>query len=138
MSCHSIGAALNNVSKTVLNLLDEDKISKEAAKEILYKTRTSVHFCDGNEYEATEEIDDNYCGYCLKKMKKNDLFLQLCHTSNNINNQYEIVKKYKMASYRVCSNCFDKLLNETTGDETTGEREKQYIMEHYDEYDYRK
>ena len=138
MSCHSIGAALNNVGEKILEMYENGKIDAETAKELLCTIRRSVHFCDGNEYEATETLEENYCGCCLRKMKKDDLFLHLYHTSDRVINNHKIMNLYKLGSDKVCYDCFCKLLYDYTKIDNIGEMEKDYIMQHYEPYDYKK
>lgn len=67
MSCHNIGAALNNMVEKILEMYDANEISKDAAKKLIKQTKTSVHFCDGNEGETTECMVYHRCGRCLRK-----------------------------------------------------------------------
>ena len=68
MSCHDIGRGMSAVSKTVLDLYEENQISKESAMRLVLVCRKGVHWCDGNEGEALEEvIGRGYCGLCSEK-----------------------------------------------------------------------
>ncbi|MCD7844616.1 MAG: hypothetical protein LUG57_01930 [Oscillospiraceae bacterium] len=67
MSCHDIGHGMNNVVKKVLELMDAGEISADAAKTLAYTAIGSVHFCDGNEYEASECFaEQGRCSCCLE------------------------------------------------------------------------
>lgn len=56
MSCHDVGRALNSVGAVVLGMYDKGRIPLEEARELLVATRLGVHWCDGNEYEAVDEL----------------------------------------------------------------------------------
>ena len=61
MSCHNIGHGLNEVVRKVLVECDAGLIPYEPAFRILQQCAKSVHWCDGNEYEATACMY-NRCG----------------------------------------------------------------------------
>ena len=63
MSCHDIGRGMSAVSKTVLDLYEENQISKESTIRLILACRKVVHWCDGNEGEALEEVVGR--GYCV-------------------------------------------------------------------------
>ena len=66
MSCHDIGRGMSAVSKTVLDLYEEKQISKESTIRLILACRKGVHWCDGNEEEALEEVvGRGYCGLCF-------------------------------------------------------------------------
>ena len=68
MSCHDIGRGMNSVSKTVLDLYEEGKVTSESAIKLIRACRKGVHWCDGNESEAVEEVvERGYCGLCFNK-----------------------------------------------------------------------
>lgn len=60
MSCHNIGRGMDSVVVQVIKLLEENEISKEAARKIIIACRNEVYWCDGNEYEAVESINRCY------------------------------------------------------------------------------
>ena len=66
MSCHNIGHGLNEVVRKVLVEYDAGLIPYESVFRILQQCAKSVHWCDGNEYEATACMYDR-CGRCLRK-----------------------------------------------------------------------
>lgn len=66
MSCHNIGHGLNEVVRKVLVEYDARLILYESVFRILQQCAKSVHWCDGNEYEATACMYDR-CGRCLRK-----------------------------------------------------------------------
>jgi hypothetical protein len=96
---------MNAVSKTVLDLYEENNISKESAMRLIRACRKGVNWCDGNEGEAIEEVvRRGYCGLCFKKtteltsIYENDLPYPDC---------YNIFEKYDKtaAHYWLCPDC---------------------------------
>lgn len=71
MSCHNIGEGLDTVTEKIYNLYENEKISIDAARDLLRVTQKAVHYCDGNEYEAVEFLTyNNICSSCLKQFDK--------------------------------------------------------------------
>ena len=112
MSCHDIGAGMNAVSKTVLDLYEEKKIPKESAMKLILACREGVYWCDGNEDEALEEVvERGYCGLCFDKtteltcVYENDFPYPDC---------YDVFRKYNKtaAHYYLCPKCKDKVIAE--------------------------
>lgn len=105
MSCHNIGYALNNISKSVIGLYDTQKLSKEDTITLLKTIRDSIGFCDGNKDEATECLE-NRCSICLEE--KENLI-----SYNNIPNNDPEIQKYienycyrELLTDRICIDCY--------------------------------
>ncbi len=103
MSCHDIGSGLNSVSEKILELFEQNKITKDVAIELLLQIKKGVYWCDGNENEAVEALENLYCGICFEK--KNDLI-----GMNNINGKIsdEIFER-DFVSYSFCKECLKEI-----------------------------
>ena len=130
MSCHDIGRGMNSVVKVTMELYDSGKIDKESAQKIIYACMRGVHWCDGNEGEATEYIGNCVCGKCMKKIPKGDKLYSIFDVSPDVPNRFHIDDNYELVTSRLCEECFDVLINKHCGDEHAGQRERQYIAEH--------
>lgn len=103
MSCHNIGHGLNEVVRKILVEYDAGLIPYEPVFRILQQCAKSVHWCDGNEYEATACMYDR-CGRCLRKGLP--MFrLGIPYNDREILN---LVKK-EVIDYHLCQDCIDKL-----------------------------
>ena len=103
MSCHNIGHGLNEVVRKVLVEYDAGLIPYESAFRILQQCAKSVHWCDGNEYEATACMYDR-CGRCLRKGVS--MFgLGIPYNKREI---WDLVDK-EAVDYHLCQDCIDKL-----------------------------
>lgn len=103
MSCHNIGQGLNEVVRKILVEYDAGLIPYESVFRILQQCAKSVHWCDGNEYEATACMYDR-CGRCLRKglpMFELGIFY-------NDREALDLLKK-ETVDYRLCQECIDKL-----------------------------
>ena len=103
MSCHNIGHGLNEVVRKVLVEYDAGLIPYESVFRILQQCAKSVHWCDGNEYEATACMYDR-CGRCLRKglpMFELGIFY-------NDRETLDLPKK-ETVDYHLCQECIDKL-----------------------------
>ena len=103
MSCHNIGHGLNEVVRKVLAEYDAGLIPYESVFRILQQYAKSVHWCDGNEYEATACMYDR-CGRCLRKglpMFELGIFY-------NDRETLDLLKK-ETVDYHLCQECIDKL-----------------------------
>lgn len=135
MSCHNIGEGLNSVAEVVLKLFDEGKISKDVFKELIFSCRSGVHWCDGNEPEAVECIRNNRCACCLKKLQPGEPLYSIWDISFETDRNYKIYELEDkeedgcLVADRLCTNCFDKILAEKSGDNTLGAKERKYIEE---------
>lgn len=103
MSCHDIGHGLNEVTRKVLVEYDAGLIPYESAFRILQQCAKSVHWCDGNEYEATACMYDR-CGRCLRKG------LPMFRISGLYNNREVLDRVEKEAvDWHLCQDCIDAL-----------------------------
>ena len=74
MSCHDIGHGLNNVVKAIINKLESGEMATCTGKDLIRVCRDSVHFCDGNTYEALECLEEEgRCSCCLVEYGKDNL-----------------------------------------------------------------
>ena len=134
MSCHDIGRGMNSVVRTVVSLMDEKKISKDAAKTIIRCCANSVSWCDGNSSEATDYVRRCMCGRCMKRVPAGEKLYSVYQVSDAVKNRYHLDDH--LGSDGLCEECFDIVLAEHCKDAAAGERERKYIEEHYDSEDY--
>lgn len=134
MSCHDIGRGMNSVVKTTISLMDQEKISKDAAKTIINSCARGVNWCDGNTYEATDYIRKCICGNCMRLVPAGEKLYSVWTVSNDVHNMYNLDDN--LASDGLCEDCFDLVLNEHCGDSEAGARERKYIEENYSPKDY--
>lgn len=134
MSCHDIGRGMNSVVRTTVKLMDEKKISKDAARTIICCCSKSVNWCDGNESEAVGYIRRCMCGRCMKMVPEGEKLYSVYNVSNSVPDSYKL-SNY-ISSDGLCEKCFDLLINEYCKDETAGLREREYIEKYYDVEDY--
>lgn len=109
MSCHDIGHGLNTVSIKVLELYDEGKIDFTIAKDLLCTIEKGVHWCDGNEYEAVECLEDCRCGRCL--VETDDLHSIQEETTVEWNEVFKILgnKEDRIFLDGVCEKCLKEI-----------------------------
>ena len=129
MSCHDIGRGLNNVVREVVTLMDNNEISKDAARKIIKCCKKSVHWCDGNETEAINYIRQCVCGKCLNKLPKGEKIYPLYRTSHTSNEVYNIMEGFELVNSYLCKDCFDFVENMYFDDNNMGEKERKYIEE---------
>lgn len=134
MSCHYIGRGMNCVVRTVVSLMDENKISKDAAKTIIRCCADSVGWCDGNYGEAIDYIRRCMCGRCMKRVPAGEKLYFVFQVSDDVPNRYHLIDH--LASDGLCEDCFEIVLAEHCKDAAAGERERKYIEEHYDSEEY--
>ena len=132
MSCHSIGHGINTIMKVAVELFEEDKLSVEAIRRIGAQAMRAVNYCDGNSYEAVEVLEGYRCGRCLKKAENKDelysLYLIDYHLWNDGYDPLE-VEGEPLASYELCADCFDTIMEKCYHDPEIGKRERQDIDE---------
>ena len=134
MSCHDIGRGMNSVVRTVVSLMDEKKISKDAAKTIIRCCANSVNWCDGNSSEATDYVRRCMCGRCMKRVPAGEKLYSVYQVSDAVKNRYHLDDH--LGSDGLCEECFDIVLAEHCKDAAAGERERKDIEEQYDSEDY--
>ena len=125
---------MNSVVRTVVSLMDEKKISKDAAKTIIRCCANSVNWCDGNSSEATDYVRRCMCGRCMKRVPAGEKLYSVYQVSDAVKNRYHLDDH--LGSDGLCEECFDIVLAEHCKDAATGERERKYIEEQYDSEDY--
>lgn len=142
MSYHDIGIALNTVVKQVIRLLDEEKISTEAAREIIVACRRGVHWCDGNEDEAVESIRRNRCGWCLNKIPKG-LPLYSLWTLLSFQPDYPfreedplMCKGVELALDGLCEECFEAVVGKNCKEGFDTARVKKLIIDRSEPEEY--
>ena len=105
MSCHDIGRGMNSVVRTTVTLMDEGKISKEAAKTIICCCKQSVNWCDGNEGEAIDYISGCMCGRCLKLVPEGEKLYSVYDVARDFPDYYHLDDN--LATDGLCEECFD-------------------------------
>lgn len=112
MSCHDIGRGMASVANVVIGLYEGRQIGKDAAMRLVRACRMGVHWCDGNEGEATETVvEAGYCGLCFERKEgltsvyENDLIYP---DKYNVFNDYD-----KTAAHDyLCPECKAKVISE--------------------------
>lgn len=110
MSCHDIGRGMDSVARSVAEMYTKGEITKEIAFRLFLALRKGVHWCDGNEDEATASISNMLCGHCLKVYEEDDdiidvwdtigdLHSKACH-NNDYGNKY--VEKFEELYKAAC------------------------------------
>lgn len=116
MSCHDIGRGLNSVVRRTITLYDEGKVSAEVTKEIINACAKGVHWCDGNEDEATAYIRDCRCGNCLKIVPKGEKLYSVWSLPLNHPSKTKVGRLDKeLACDKLCEDCFPLVVG-TLGD----------------------
>ena len=133
MSCHSIGYAMNHIANTVIDLYDQGEIAWATAVKLIHEARMSIGFCDGNDYEAIEDIERRRCGYCLRKMETGEPLYPLVNYGVCGSYPEEDDFEETLATYYLCTDCYDTLVEKNTGDPTAGPKARQGIAEELNE-----
>lgn len=66
MSNHSVGHAINEVTRGIFSRYLLSKLDKEIAKNLISLCYDCSGYEDGNEYEGVECLEDCVCGSCLR------------------------------------------------------------------------
>ena len=111
MSCHDIGRGMNDVVRHVISLYDSDRIGLEETKTIIATCAGAVNWCDGNEAEALDYIEGCRCGKCLRMVPKDDKLYDLDQLYNVLNYEQFMAKHQTIFGLRVCSECFDSIID---------------------------
>ncbi|MBO4724942.1 MAG: hypothetical protein J5622_00375 [Firmicutes bacterium] len=112
MSCHDIGRGMDSVSKIVLDLYEEGKLTTESAIKLVNACRKGVHWCDGNEDEAVEEaVERGYCGLCFKKSEK---LTNVYDNDLKYPDMYHVFDDYDetAAHFFLCPDCKKRVIEE--------------------------
>lgn len=125
MSCHDIGRAMNFIVRKVMSLRNENKISVEAARDIISDCYRGVWWCDGNPNEAIDYIYSCTCGCCLRLVPKGEGLYHLVDSSLPKEDMRPMSQKF--LTLRLCTECFDKVVGDYCKDESAGKREREYI-----------
>lgn len=136
MSCHNIGEGMNSVVKTIMVLVDKKEISIKSARILVKACMEGVFYCDGNKYEATEYISNCCCGKCLKRLPKGAKLYDLYNGVRDLEVIHRIYKNEFFFTERLCTSCFDKIVNKYYGRDDAGKEAREYIENKYDEEDY--
>ena len=133
MSCHNIGAGLNEVVRMTISLFDKEQISRESAKKIIATCRVAVNWCDGNEGEATEYISNCRCGNCLKLVPKGEKLYSTWDLPRDFRMEKDIDEgRLRIAYDGLCEECFDDVINPFCDEEYDTEKLKKYIEDNTD------
>lgn len=114
MSNHDAGRQVQSVVALAIDLFDDGQISKEIALQFITTAVKSVYYCDGNEYEAYECVENYRCVKCLKQPEKgeklydytfvaNELDIDYNSRSNQLGNTNDIPDRALW--YNVCKDC---------------------------------
>lgn len=135
MSCHDIGRGMNSVVQVVLEMMDDGEIDKLSAKKIIHACAKDVHWCDGNEDEATASMVRCRCGNCMETIPKGEKIFSWRYTTNKTYEKmldWQEQEGHLLASEGLCEKCFDQIINEACQDENAASREKEYIIDRFD------
>ncbi len=110
MSCHDIGRGMDSVTKVVSKMYIDGEITKDVAFRLFHALQKGVHWCDGNEYEATKSISGVLCGRCLKVFKDGEESIDVWNTIDDLydkvsrdeNTDNKYVWKFEMLYKEVC------------------------------------
>lgn len=122
MSCHDIGHGMNNVISHIMKLYREGQFDRPTARKLITVARESIRYCDGNEYEAIECLD-NTCGCCLRDGKSGEHFYRIYSTHSlrdeitwgflnhkiKGNSKMPAEDEFQTATPTLCADCFDRI-----------------------------
>ena len=134
MSCHDIGKGLSSVVKVILYKLDTGEIGVDSARDLLYACRMGVYWCDGNESEAMIQMHQMRCGYGLKKLSEGETIYNPYYLPYEFKGKHRQELKQlddKVADTFLCSECFEKLIDEAVPG--AGAEQRKYIEENESE-----
>ena len=141
MSCHDIGHGINNIVNHVMKMYRNGCLDKNNTREIITVARKSVHWCDGNEDEAVECMDDT-CGCCLRDGAPGEHMFYLytaCSPEDGIT--WDVIDKMytdprkdqdfdlHTVGCTVCAECFDRMLDYHTNRKGAGAEMRAKIEE---------
>ena len=75
MCNHMIGYSMAPILRYVMELREKKEISDKAAASLIKEMISTVGENDGNEYEATEEVNTSFCGNCGIHIPKGNHYL---------------------------------------------------------------
>lgn len=113
MSCHNIGRAVSFIIEEIINEYDNNRIPYDVANALIHRCIDSISYCDGNEDEAYEYMEENSrCGLCLTQNPLHNLYdINLTWKEIDI-----IFKKKYYGLYLntplVCDECLGTILKE--------------------------
>ena len=112
MSCHDIGHGMASVADVVLELYQNGQIKKEVAIRLVNACRNGVYWCDGNEWEAIENVvEAGYCGLCFEKKEG---LSNIYDNDLGYPEKYEVFRAYgeTAAHYILCPECKERVLTQ--------------------------
>lgn len=120
---YKIECALNSVAEKVLKLYKEGELGRNSALQILIACRRAMKWdfsLDSNWDDAVECLN-GHCGACLKEITPSKTF-NLASSELTQAKSLDVVQycNGKIASWNVCSDCFDKIMSEIHEDEKIG------------------
>ena len=116
MSCHDIGRGMNDITRKVISLYDNNRIGKDVAKELILECANAVNWCDGNANEAIDYIRHNRCGECLRKIPMGKPLYSLWrinynYSLNDIFGSRDLQEEAGTASDIICEDCIRNVLS---------------------------
>lgn len=115
MSNHSVGHAINEVTRGIYNRYLNKEIDKKTAKDLINLCYRCSSWDDGNNYEGVECLEDCVCGVCLKIIDK----------GKPLYSYYEKIDEEYSCNRKICSNCLTTLQQEEKITEEEVERVKE-------------
>ena len=119
MSCHDIGRGLNEVTKKVVELYEEGKISQETAKDIIKTCGDAVNWCDGNTGEAISFARYSRCAECFKIIPKGEPMYSLWHLNYQNGRYVNMQDKAGTAWDILCKECIHPVIKRTSSEYKT-------------------
>lgn len=115
MSCHDIGRGMNSVTEVVAKMYIDKEITKDVAFRLFKALQKGVHWCDGNEYEATASLEDLLCGRCLKHFDDSEYSVDLWDTIDTLYNVTDGREEADDELVQQCTELFAKIREKDKG-----------------------
>lgn len=115
MSCHNIGAGIDQITNEMMVQFDQGELSRKTAKRLMFVARRATAVCDGIESEAVASIskggENAHCGMCLKKAELRSL-LEVCNHLEKKIYEYLNNEEDPLIHEGLCLDCWKRLLEE--------------------------
>ena len=117
MSNHMIGYSMAPLIRYVMELREKKEISDNAAASLIKEMISTVGENDGNEYEATEEVNTSFCGNCGIHVPRGKPLFDLYDFLDEIDSYNErLIESYTRYGTFLCEDCFRKFIAKANKD----------------------
>lgn len=122
MSNHDVGRGLNEITRLVISMYDNNEITRDAAKKIIATCGEAVYWADGNTDEATDYARKCRCGNCLRLVPEGEPLYSMWLTGyfNPLRKKLD-TRKIGLAMDGVCENCLSEIVKKYSNGEYTVE-----------------